>query len=82
MSRSRRKTPIWSVTCSGMRAGNEKFYKRKAQRGLRKRVKQMLCDDPYRDVLPALRETSNTWGWPKDGKWGYCHNPKPEWMRK
>ncbi|WP_155834331.1 hypothetical protein [Halotalea alkalilenta] len=66
MSRSRRKTPITAVTSSGFN-GSDKPGKRAANRALRVAERSWLAsgiDAPP----PLLREVSNVYGFPKDGK--------------
>lgn len=62
MSRSVRRTPIAGLDpqCS------EKEAKREANRRLRRAVRQALHRGV--EILPLLREVSNVWGFPKDGK--------------
>ena len=76
MSRSFRHTPIAGHTC----AETEKWDKRKANRKLR-RLSRLVTDDEDQ-VVPALREVSNTWSFAKDGK-HFMQGPlDPRWMRK
>lgn len=72
MGKSYRKTPI-----VGNASDSEKMDKRKANRQLRKAVKDMLYksrllqEEILIDVmerLPKLREVSNVWDFEKDGK--------------
>lgn len=60
MGKSRKKNPV-------VNHGSGKYFKQKANRALRHRVKQMLYTDPERDVLPILREVSNIYDSNKDG---------------
>lgn len=62
MSRSRRKMPITGMTT----ADSEKQDKRLANRKLRRKVRQVLPEEP--EVLPDLREVSDPWTMDKDGK--------------
>tara|TARA_R110002110_G_scaffold338034_1_gene548526 strand:- start:432 stop:683 length:252 start_codon:yes stop_codon:yes gene_type:complete len=66
MSRSRKKTSIFSITT----APSDKADKVNANRRLRRLVKERLKDDEFIDeiVLPQLREISNVWDFAKDGK--------------
>lgn len=70
MSRSRRSTPITGMIL----AFSEKEDKRRANRHLRSRIRQILHvtatgnHDPDNLSLPLLRELSNVWCFDKDGK--------------
>ncbi len=66
MSRSRKKTSIFSITT----APSDKADKVNANRRLHRLVKERLKDDEFIDeiVLPQLREISNVWDFAKDGK--------------
>ena len=61
MSRSKKKVPI-TGNASGV---SDKPGKQQANRKLRKRVNQT---DPYVDNQPHLREVSDVYDFPKDGK--------------
>lgn len=74
MSKSYKKNPIF-----GHASSSEKKDKRRANRKLRKKIKQSMNREF--DILPYLREVSDVWGFAKDGKI-YNINPKEEWMRK
>jgi hypothetical protein len=78
MSRSRKKTPCGSFW---HRARSDKPGKQDANRRLRRRVRQVLAVDPDPDVLPALREVSDVWSMPKDGK-HYFGTTWPKMLRK
>ena len=80
MSRSRRKTPIASVTCHGFRHG-EKWWKRHAHKKLRQKIKVMLHQGIF-SHFPTLKSISNPWYWPKDGKHWSDPDKYPEVMRK
>jgi len=67
MARSRRKRPIAGITM----ASSEKWEKRKANRRIRRRVKESLAADPEAEVLPHRRELSSVWAMGKDGKRWY-----------
>jgi hypothetical protein len=62
MSNSKRKHPIFP-NCI---AGSEKAEKQKANRKLRKLVKEKLSKSIYE--LPELKEVADNWNWSKDGK--------------
>ncbi|GGE95377.1 hypothetical protein [Hymenobacter cavernae] len=57
MARSYRRTPVFAIT----NAKSEKQDKRKANRLLRRKVRQG-------DIYLVLREVSNVWSFSKDGK--------------
>lgn len=78
MSRSRKKTPISGIT----KADSEKDDKRLAHRRLRRRVNQTLSVRPEVEVLPVLREVSDPWTMPKDGKYWYDPRRFPGVLRK
>jgi len=75
MARSRRRTPIFGITTSR----REKQDKRRANRVLRRAVRQRLPDLP--ELLPLLRKVSNAWSFDKDGK-AWARDPMPWDMRK
>jgi len=64
MSHSRKKTPKGGITC----ARSEKQEKVANHRRERRRVHQLLADDPEVDLLPHTRELSDPWSMAKDGK--------------
>lgn len=77
MSRSYRHTPISGVGAYGVDHG-EKWWKQKANRALRRRIRQMADDE---QIVPTLRDVSDVWTWPKDGK-AYWHEPcNDDWRR-
>lgn len=79
MARSRRHTPIASITT----AASEKQDKRWANRNYRSALRRALkCgQDPDAAVLPILRDVSDEWAMAKDGRsWFGRHSP--ELMRK
>jgi len=78
MSNSYRKTPILPI--ASQKAGLEKSYKRKANRALRRATRVRLAQGNY-DHLPRLRDISDVWAWPKDGK-RWCNDLDVRWMRK
>lgn len=86
MSKSYRKSPCFSVTCSGFNRG-EKKDKQNAHRRLRSGAKQvchLLCGAVDYELLdtacfPLLREISDVWDFAKDGKmhhWELCSSVK------
>jgi hypothetical protein len=85
MARSRRKTPICSITVSGFNRG-EKDEKRDANRKARRITNQKLTSDPYNmdDIIfiDKLREISEIWSMRKDGKQYLDPDENPKSMRK
>jgi len=75
MSRSKRKTKIRGITT----AQSEKENKQEANRKFRRIVKQKVFLG--KTELPRLRETSNVWGFDKDGKI-YNHEMTEKELRK
>lgn len=75
MSRSYRKRPFISIT----KTESEKEDKRRANRRLRRKLRQIPPDDDA--VLPLQREVSNVWSFGKDGK-RWMSEPDPRWLRK
>jgi hypothetical protein len=67
MSNSKRKHPI-VPNCN---AGSEKAEKQKANRKLRRLVKEKLSES--NNELPELKEVADNWNWSKDGK-SYKYN--------
>ncbi len=78
MSRSYRHTPVIGNAC----AASDKPGKKIANSTLRTHVRQALrtCHDFDSLVLPLLREVSNVWSFPKDGK--HRMNPESSYFRK
>ena len=82
MSRSFRHTPIIGNAC----AASDKPGKQIANRTLRMNVRMCLrkclrdCADFDNLVVPLLREVSNVWSFPKDGK--HRMNPNGSYYRK
>ena len=76
MSNSRRQSPVSGVTT----ATSEKADKRRAHQRLRARTRVALIQDS--DVLPALREVSDPWDMPKDGKIRFDPVRSAKGMRK
>jgi len=62
VSRSKRKTPI----LPNCQASSEKAEKQKANRKLRRIVKEKLA--VLEEELPQKKEISDIWNWGKDGK--------------
>ena len=62
MSRSKRKTPI----LPNCKASSEKTEKQKANRKLRRIVKEKIAVPE--EELPQEKEISDIWNWGKDGK--------------
>lgn len=82
MSRSKRSEPTAGVTT----AASEKEWKRKANRKLRRAATQTLqqlpASDPDAMVLPVMREVTDEWDGPKDGKMRFDPRENPRLMRK
>ena len=87
MSRSRRKSPICSITCSD----SEKWDKQKANRRFRKHTKQLLrrqiqseeLEECQSEVLPEkMKELCEVWSFAKDGKQRFDPEKWPDLMRK
>ncbi|MBP9094535.1 hypothetical protein KBI23_26185 [bacterium] len=82
MSRSFRHTPVIGNAC----AASDKPGKQIANRTLRMHVRICLLkalrnsDDFDNLVVPLLREVSNVWSFPKDGK--HRMNPNGSYYRK
>ena len=76
MSHSIRKIPVVS-TWKG-RAFSEKLSKQFSNRRLRARNRIRILNG-FEPLI--LREVSNVWDWPSDGKY-YLRNPSPEVFRK
>ncbi len=75
MARSRRRTPIASITT----AASEKQDKRWANRSHRSATRRIVKrgTDPNATVLPILRKVSDEWAMAKDGRsWSGRHIPK------
>ena len=80
MSRSRKKFPIGSITCIGDRAGTEAKAKRKARRAWRRRLH--MLNELEEEEAPLLKELSDIWDFPKDGKHFSRHWPWSELSRR
>ena len=78
MSRSRKKTSISGLTT----AETEKLEKRTANRRLRRLTRSKISSENGESLLPVLREVSNPWLWPKDGKTHFSAQKYPAQMRK
>ena len=82
MSKSRRKNPYtgWAT------ADSEKEWKRKQQRKLRKKVKQRMQNMDFEEFenefLEDLKEISDVWTGPKDGKQRFDPDEHGKLMRK
>jgi len=79
MARSRRHTPIASITT----ATSEKQDKRRANRIHRLAARSIVKrdTDPDATVLPIMREVSDEWSMAKDGRSWFGHY-FPKLMRK
>jgi hypothetical protein len=78
MSRSKRRTPVCGMTS----ASSEKQDKRLYNRRYRRVCKQAIHADPAQELLPLLREYSNTGAMDKDGKVRFDPRARPELLRK
>jgi hypothetical protein len=78
MSRSRKKTPIIG-NCG---AESEKKDKKFAHRAERKRINEVLHEDPESEILPERREAYDNWNFSKDGKHYIKGSVDPKLMRK
>lgn len=65
MGKSRKKNPAGGISC----CDSEKEDKQKANRKLRRAVKQAIQKDS--EVIPVLEEVSDPWVMGKDGKTWY-----------
>ena len=79
MARSRRHTPIASITT----AASEKQDKQRANRIHRSVARTIVKrdTDPDATVLPIMREVSDEWSMAKDGRSWFGHH-LPKLMRK
>jgi len=77
MARSRRHTPIFGMTTHE----SEKADKRRANRRLRRLVREVVAASDAPEVLPALREVSNPWSMAKDGR-SYWKDARSTDLRK
>jgi lysylphosphatidylglycerol synthetase-like protein (DUF2156 family) len=60
---------------------SEKADKRRANRRLRRLVREVVAASDAPDVLPALREVSDPWSMAKDGR-SYWKDARPADLRK
>ena len=79
MARSRRRTPITSMTTNASEKQDKRWANRNHRAALRRVLKRAA--DPDTAVLPTLRDVSDPWSMAKDGRsWFGRHFP--ELMRK
>ena len=78
MSWSRQKTSISGITS----ATTEKQEKREANRRLRRLTRARSSSEDESPPLPILREVSDLWAWPKDGKTHFSAKRRPDLIRK
>lgn len=79
MARSRRRTPIISMTTTASEKQDKRWANRNHRAALRRALKSAA--DPDAAVLPTLRDVSDPWAMAKDGRsWFGRHTP--ELMRK
>ena len=74
MSRSKIKTPIL-----GIAAVSDKEGKRQANRAFRRNTRMEVLKG--KEIVSLLREVSNVWSFPKDGK-RYRNNLPEKYLRK
>ena len=79
MARSRRHTPIISMTTNASEKQDKRWANRNHRSATRRAVK--CAADPDTAVLPILRDVSDPWGMAKDGRSWFGHHT-PELMRK
>jgi hypothetical protein len=75
MSRSKIKTPIIGFTT----AESDKVGKRQANRAFRRKTSMEVLQG--KEIISSLREISNVWSFPKDGK-AYRINLDKKYLRK
>ena len=75
MSRSKIKTPISGITT----APSGKEGKRQANRAFRRNIRMQVLKG--KEIVSLLREVSNVWSFPKDGK-RYWKNLNVKYLRK
>ena len=75
MSRSKIKTPISGITT----APSDKEGKRQVNRAFRRNVRMQVLKE--KEIVSLLREVSNVWSFPKDGK-KYWKNLPKKYLRK
>ena len=75
MSRSKIKTPISGITT----APSDKEGKRQANRAFRRNTRMEVLKG--KEIVSLLREVSNVWSFPKDGK-RYRNNLPEKYLRK
>lgn len=75
MSRSKIKTPISGITT----ALSDKEGKRQANRAFRRNTRMEVLKG--KEIVSLLREVSNVWSFPKDGK-RYWKNLDVKYLRK
>ena len=75
MARSRRHTPIASITTAASEKQDKRWANRNHRSATRRAVKRDT--DPDATVLPILRDVSDEWAMAKDGRsWFGQHIPK------
>jgi hypothetical protein len=86
MARSRKKTPRGYV--ARCKAGTMRWWRAKSNRALRRAVRSAIDADPLADTLPELREVSDIWASPGDGKHPYWRESprsdpeaRAEWLK-
>lgn len=79
MARSRRRTPIISMTTTASEKQDKRWANRNHRAALRRILKRAADSDAA--VLPTLRDVSDPWDMAKDGRSWFGHHT-PELMRK
>ena len=79
MARSRRHTPIASITTAVSEKQDKRWANRIHRSAIRRAIKRSA--DPDATVLPILREVSDEWAMAKDGRSWFGHHI-PKLMRK
>lgn len=78
MARSHRHKPIWGhTTCPSEKSDKQLWHRR-----FRRAVRQLPDLDEETLHANLHRQYSNPWSMGKDGKSGWQHDPRPEWLRK
>ena len=78
MARSRRRTPIISMTTTASEKQDKRWANRNHRAALRRALKRVA--DPDAAVLPTLRDVSDPWGIAKDDRsWFGRHTPELMW---
>ena len=79
MARSRRRTPMISITTAASEKQDKRWANRIHRSATRRAIKRDT--DPDATVLPIMREVSDEWAMAKDGRSWFGHHI-PKLMRK